>query len=105
MSLEIASALELNTSNVSPSETWGIENSIDPLEKRQRFLSCRFDQEYRYQKAKDVYQNNMDGFSTKFKVKHCNMAILHEHWESMIVWSSATADGILQSRKSARYLI
>ena len=35
--------------------------------------------EHRYVKAKDVYQNNMDGFSNKVQGKALyNMAILHD---------------------------
>ena len=37
-----------------------------PLAKGQRFRNAiDLTKEHRYNKAKDVYQNNMDGFSTK----------------------------------------
>ena len=109
LSLEIASALGTEYfKRVSHLKHGSIENSIvDPLETGQTFSqSCRFDQRVSISKAKDVYQNNMDGFSTKVQGKALyNMAILHEalgEYDRMV--KAQRADGILQSRKSARYL-
>ena len=76
--------------------------------KGQRFRNAvDLTKEHRYNKAKDVYQNNMDGFSTKVQGKALyNMAILHEalgEYDRMLK-KAERADGILQSRKSESYL-
>ena len=80
-----------------------------PLAKRGNVSAKAVDltKEHRYDKAKDVYQNNMDGFSSKVQGKALyNMAILHEalgEYDRMLK-KAERADGILQSRKSERYL-
>lgn len=111
LSLEIASALGTEYfKRVSPSETWEYRKLYrGPIGKKGKRFRKAVDltKEYRYQKAKDVYQNNMDGFSNKVQGKALyNMAILHEalgEYDRMVK-KAQRADGILQSRKSARYL-
>lgn len=111
LSLEIASALGTEYfKRVSPSETWESRTLYrGPIGKKGKRFRKGVDltKDMKYDKAKDVYQNNMDGFSTKVQGKALyNMAILHEalgEYDRMVN-KAQRADGILQSRKSARYL-
>ena len=95
---------------VSPSETYEYRKLYrGPFGKKGKRFRKAVDltKEHRYVKAKDVYQNNMDGFSNKVQGKALyNMAILHEalgEYDRMVK-KAERADGILQSRKSERYL-
>ena len=95
---------------VSPSETYEHRTLYrGPFGKKGKRFRKAVDltKEHRYVKAKDVYQNNMDGFSNKVQGKALyNMAILHEalgEYDRMVK-KAERADGILQSRKSERYL-
>jgi tetratricopeptide (TPR) repeat protein len=111
LSLEIAGALGTEYfRRVSPSETWEYRRLYrGPFGKNGKRFRKAVDltKEYRYYKAKEVYQNNMDGFSNKVQGKALyNMAILHEalgEYDRMVK-KAQRADGILQSRKSAQYL-
>ncbi len=111
LALELAD--ELGTAyfrRVSPSETLESRKLYrGPIGKKGKRFRKAVDltKDHRYAKAKDVYQNNMDGFSNKVQGKALhNMAILHEaigEYDRMVK-KAERADGILQSRKSERYL-
>ena len=95
---------------VSPSETLEYRKLYrGPIGKKgQRFRKAvELTKDAQYEKAKDVYQNNMDGFSDKVQGKALyNMAIIHEalgEYDRMVT-KAERADGILQSRKSENYL-
>lgn len=95
---------------VSPSETYELRRLYrGPFGKQGKRFRKAVDltKEQRYDKARDVYQNNMDGFSNKVQGKALyNMAILHEamgEYDRMVK-KAERADGILQSRKSESYL-
>lgn len=95
---------------VSPSETYEYRKLYrGPFGKKGKRFRKAVDltKEHRYVKARDVYQKNMDGFSNKVQGKALyNMAILHEamgEYDRMVK-KAERADGVLQSRKSERYL-
>ena len=110
LSLQIAKSLGTDYfTRVSPTET--IENRRlyrGPFgRKGKRFrVAVDFTKEHRYNKAKTVYQNNMEGFSNRVQGKALyNMAILHEalgEYDRMVD-KAKRADGILQTRKSSSY--
>ena len=111
LSLQIANALGTDYfKRVSPSETYEYRRlyrgPIGPKGKRFR-EGVNLTKDRRYNKAKVAYQSNMEGFSTRVKGKaFYNMAILHEslgEYDRM-VQKAKKSDGILQSRKSSRYL-
>lgn len=111
LSLELADELGSQYfRRVSPSEEFQYRTLYrGPMGKKgQRFRKAvDLTKEHRYDKARDVYQNNMDGFSNKVQGKALhNMAILHEamgEYDRMVN-KAERADGILQSRKSEKYL-
>jgi len=61
----------------------------------------------RWKKARNIFENNLDGFTGKLKGKaYYNLAIIHERLNELdtMVEYAQKADSILQSRKSAGYL-